>query len=74
MLFGGRFSIIASLLGALIIQSVNTGILLSGFPPEFNLIIKAAIIVIILVVQSPSMQNIASFWIGRARTGGGTGR
>ena len=52
-LLGGRFSIIASLVGAMIIQAVNTGILLSGFPPEFNLIIKAAIIVIILVIQSP---------------------
>ncbi len=37
----------------MIIQAINTGILLSGFPPEFNLIIKAAIIVIILVIQSP---------------------
>ncbi len=52
-LLGGRFSIVGSLLGALIIQAVNTGILLSGFPPEFNLIIKAAIIVVILVIQSP---------------------
>ncbi|MHB0950328.1 MAG: ABC transporter permease [Allorhizobium sp.] len=54
-LLGGRFTIAGSLLGALIIQSINTGILLSGFPPEFNLIIKAAIIVIILIVQSPAL-------------------
>lgn len=52
-LLGGRFSIAASVLGAIIIQAINTGILLSGFPPEFNLIIKAAIIVFILVLQSP---------------------
>jgi len=60
-LLGGRFSIAASLLGALIIQSVNTGILLSGFPPEFNLIIKAAIIVLILVIQSPRAQSAFVF-------------
>ena len=53
-LFGGRFSIVASLIGAMIIQAVNTGILLSGFPPEFNLVIKAGIIVVILVIQSPA--------------------
>jgi ribose/xylose/arabinose/galactoside ABC-type transport system permease subunit len=60
-LLGGRFSIIASLAGAMIIQAVNTGILLSGFPPEFNLIIKAAIIVIILVIQSPRMRAGVTF-------------
>ncbi|MEK1933498.1 MAG: ABC transporter permease [Pararhizobium sp.] len=60
-LLGGRFSIIASLAGAMIIQAVNTGILLSGFPPEFNLIIKAAIIVIILVIQSPRVQAGVTF-------------
>ncbi|WP_075289044.1 ABC transporter permease [Pararhizobium arenae] len=60
-LLGGRFSIIASLIGAMIIQAINTGILLSGFPPEFNLIIKAAIIVIILVIQSPKVQGVMTF-------------
>jgi len=65
-LLGGRFSIAASLLGALIIQSVNTGILLSGFPPEFNLIIKAAIIVLILVIQSPRAQS-AFVFLSRSR-------
>lgn len=55
-LLGGRFSLVGSLMGAMIIQSLNTGILLAGFPPEFNLIIKAAIILIILIVQSPASQ------------------
>ncbi|MFZ7093835.1 ABC transporter permease [Primorskyibacter sp. 2E233] len=52
-LLGGRFSILASLIGALIIQSVNSVILLSGMPPEFNLVIKALLILCILVIQSP---------------------
>ncbi|MEM5584584.1 ABC transporter permease [Roseibium sp. AS2] len=56
-LLGGRFSIIASLLGALIIQSVNSVILLSGMPPEFNLVIKALIIIAILVIQSPTVKH-----------------
>lgn len=60
-LLGGRFTLVGSLIGAMIIQSVNTGILLSGFPPEFNLIIKAAIIVTILLIQSPAIKlHIAS--------------
>jgi galactofuranose transport system permease protein len=58
---GGRFSITASLIGALIIQSINTGILVSGFPPEFNLIIKASIIIVVLTLQSPALGFIAGF-------------
>ncbi|MCE7029106.1 ABC transporter permease [Jiella avicenniae] len=61
-LMGGRFSIAGSLIGAMIIQSVNTGILLAGFPPEFNLVIKAAIIVVILVVQSPASHTLFAFF------------
>lgn len=65
-LLGGRFSIAASLIGAMIIQAINTGILLSGFPPEFNLIIKAAIIVLILVIQSPRARTVFA-WLSRSR-------
>ncbi|MGV2099166.1 ABC transporter permease [Rhizobium sp. 21-4511-3d] len=61
-LLGGRFSILGSLIGAMIIQAVNTGILLSGFPPEFNLIIKAIIILVILIIQSPALQSAAAFF------------
>lgn len=52
-LLGGRFSIVMSVVGALIIQAMNTGILVSGFRPEFNLIVKAGVIIIILILQSP---------------------
>jgi len=52
-LMGGRFSIPMAVLGALIIQSMNTGILISGFSPEFNLVVKSAVIIVILVLQSP---------------------
>lgn len=65
-LLGGRFSILGSLIGAMIIQAVNTGILLSGFPPEFNLIIKAVIIIVILVIQSPALQSATVFFSRRS--------
>ena len=58
-LLGGHFSLIASLIGAMIIQAINTGILVAGFPPEFNLVIKAAIVLAILVLQSPALQGAA---------------
>src|SRR5690606_2663334 len=52
-LLGGRFSVPLAVVGALIIQAMNTGILVSGFPPEFNLIVKAGMIFLILLIQSP---------------------
>ena len=54
-LLGGRFSIAAALVGAMIIQTIDTGILLAGFPSEYNLVIKAALVLIILVLQSPNL-------------------
>ena len=52
-LMGGRFSIPMAVLGAMIIQAMNTGILISGFSPQFNLVVKSAVIIVILVLQSP---------------------
>ncbi|WP_105438375.1 ABC transporter permease [Neorhizobium sp. T25_13] len=66
---GGRFSITASLIGALIIQSINTGILVSGFPPEFNLIIKAGIIIVVLTLQSPAIMALFGFVKASRRKG-----
>jgi len=71
-LLGGRFSIAASLLGALIIQTIDTGILLAGFPSEFNLVIKAGLVVVILVLQSPKLSPHLSRRLRRARGTGGS--
>jgi galactofuranose transport system permease protein len=68
-LLGGRFSILGSLIGAMIIQSVNTGILLSGFKPEFNLVIKAVIVIVILVIQSPALQSAAAYFSRKQEAG-----
>lgn len=52
-LLGGRFSIAASVIGALIITTISIGIRLAGFPAEYNLVIKAVLVLAILVLQSP---------------------
>lgn len=51
-LMGGRFNLLLSVVGALIIQGMNTGILL-GFPPELNQVVKAVVVLCVLIVQSP---------------------
>jgi ribose/xylose/arabinose/galactoside ABC-type transport system permease subunit len=62
-LFGGRFSLILAVCGALIIQAMNTGILLSGYPPEFNLVVKAAVVLVVLLLQSPRLSGLtAALW------------
>ena len=66
-LMGGRFSIVMSVVGALIIQAMNTGILVSGFRPEFNLIVKAGVIIIILILQSPIAARLYRPSAGAAR-------
>jgi len=65
-LFGGRFSLGLSVIGALIIQAMNTGILLSGFPPEYNLIVKAIVVLAVLLVQSPVVKGLGAVWRTKA--------
>ncbi|HEX2908214.1 MAG TPA: ABC transporter permease [Phototrophicaceae bacterium] len=55
---GGRFNLGLSMIGALIIQSLYTGILISGLPVEFNLVVKAIVILFILLLQSDSFRQI----------------
>ncbi len=61
-LLGGRFSIAASVIGALIIQTISIGIRLAGFPSEYNLVIKAVLVLVILVLQSPRLAGEWRFW------------
>ncbi|MFS2223131.1 galactofuranose ABC transporter, ATP-binding protein YtfT [Pantoea sp. B65] len=64
-LMGGRFNLVLSLIAALIIQAMNTGILLSGFPPELNQVVKAVVVMCVLLLQSPRF--IQLFKRGRRR-------
>ncbi len=73
-LMGGRFSIPMSVLGAIIIQAMNTGILISGFSPEFNLVVKSAVIIVILVMQSPLSAGLLRRVAKPARSGSDGGK
>ena len=70
-LLGGRFSIAASVLGALIIQTISAGILLAGFASEYNLIIKAGLVLVILILQSPRIASEWRLWRDSHRAQGG---
>ncbi len=65
-LFGGQFSVILAVLGALIIQAMNTGILLSGYRPELNLVVKAVVVIAVLLLQSPRVAGLG-YWLNGKR-------
>ena len=56
-LLGGRLSFALTLAGAITLQALKTGILLAGFPPEFNLIAMALVVSVLLVLQAPAIQE-----------------
>ncbi|MBB5211070.1 ABC transporter permease [Microbulbifer hydrolyticus] len=56
-LMGGRFSILLSIIGVLVIQCLSTTIIMSGLPAKFNLLIKAVVVIFVLLLQSPLFQQ-----------------
>jgi simple sugar transport system permease protein len=63
---GGRIHPGMTVVGALVIQALTTSILISGLPPEYNLIIKALVVLFVLLLQSDAMRGA----LRRAVTGG----
>jgi ribose/xylose/arabinose/galactoside ABC-type transport system permease subunit len=66
-LTGGRFHLFQSVVGVLIIQSMHTGILISGWRPELNHVVKAVVILFILLMQSPEFRQMISGVFRRER-------
>jgi simple sugar transport system permease protein len=55
-LTGGKFSLAGTALGALIIQTLTTTINSLGAPPELNLVFKAALVFVVMLLQSPEFR------------------
>jgi ribose/xylose/arabinose/galactoside ABC-type transport system permease subunit len=54
---GGRFSLALSALGALIIQSLLTGLYVSKLHPTANLVVKAIVVLLVLLLQSDEFRR-----------------
>jgi galactofuranose transport system permease protein len=76
-LAGGRFSLIGTVLGALIIQTLTYTTYSIGVPPEATLVVKAIVVLVVSVIQSARARELlgqlatrltASSPITRART------
>jgi simple sugar transport system permease protein len=61
-LTGGRFSLPGSVIGALVIQTLTTTILTYGVPPEKTLVVRAAVVVVVCLLQSEVLrEKMAAF-------------
>jgi simple sugar transport system permease protein len=55
---GGRFSLMGTLIGALILQTLSYAIYSLGVPPEINLVVKAIVVFIVCLIQSEALRSM----------------
>jgi simple sugar transport system permease protein len=63
LLSGGRFSIVGTLVGALVLQTLTTTVYTAGIAPEVTLVFKAVVIIAVCLLQSPRTRAL----LGRRR-------
>jgi simple sugar transport system permease protein len=54
---GGRFSLAGSVIGALLMQTLTTTILTRGISTEATLVLKAVVVVVVCLLQSPAFRD-----------------
>lgn len=55
---GGRFYLGGTVVGALFIQTLTTTIYSLGVPPEITLVVKAIVVIVVCVIQSPEFRKM----------------
>ena len=58
LLTGGRFSLVGTLVGALVLQTLTTTVYTAGIPPEVTLVFKALVIIAVCLLQSPKTRAL----------------
>nr|WP_230414459.1 ABC transporter permease [Collimonas silvisoli] len=57
-LAGGKFSLVGSAIGALIIQALTYTIYSMGVPPEVNMVVKSVVVFAVCLSQSPEFRSL----------------
>lgn len=57
-LYGGRFYLGGTVVGALIIQTLTTTIYMIGVPPEITLVVKALVVLVVCLIQSEDFRRL----------------
>ncbi len=68
-LLGGRFSLIGSIIGAILIQTLTTTILTRGIPAPVTLVVKAAVIIGVCLLQAPKFRQMMRSGFNRSAAG-----
>jgi len=55
---GGKFYLVGSVVGALIIQTLTTTIYSIGVPPEITLVVKAVVVFLVMMFQSSKFRSL----------------
>ena len=58
-LAGGRIHLGMTVIGALVIQALTTSILVTGVPPQYNLVVKSIVVLVVLLLQSDNVRAAA---------------
>jgi galactofuranose transport system permease protein len=66
-LLGGKFSIAGTVLGVLIIQTLNSTILFLGVPSAEAPVFFAVVVIVVVLIQSPRVHQWAHYLFRRAR-------
>lgn len=56
-LTGGRYYLGTTLIGVLILQTMTTTILTSGLPVQFTHMVKAAVVILVMLIMSPKFRT-----------------
>ena len=57
-LAGGKFSLVGSMIGALIIQTLTYTIYSLGVPPEVNMVVKSVVVFLVCLSQSSEFKQL----------------
>jgi simple sugar transport system permease protein len=57
-LAGGKFSLVGSMIGALIIQTLTYTIYSLGVPPEVNMVVKSIVVFVVCISQSSEFKQL----------------
>ena len=71
LLSGGRFNLAGTMVGALIIQTLTSTIYSIGVPPEINLVVKAVVVFVVMLLQSADFRQAVRGWVIRPDSNGG---
>ncbi|MFL6711060.1 MAG: ABC transporter permease [Massilia sp.] len=68
-LAGGKFTLVGSVIGALIIQTLTYTIYSIGLPPEVNMVVKSLVVFLVCLSQSAALKTLRERLFARRASG-----